>query len=277
VKRLLVVNKAYWPHLGGVETVVRQLAEGAAEAGWVVDVLCLAETDAEEEINDVRVHRIKAAARLGSAPLAWNFLDKYRELAARADVIHYHAPNPMGELALLLRGRGSAQKVVCTYHSDPLRPRWATPASKKLLRAFLKRCDAIVATSPNYIQSSPVLKPIENRCTVIPLGVDVERFANVASETIATCEWMLEGLSRPRVLFVGRLVYYKGVDVLLKAVAQVPEVSAVMVGEGPLKRELMKQGEKLGIQSRVRFLDPLPEDLLPLPSTTVPICSCCLP
>lgn len=263
MKRLLVVNKAYWPHLGGVETVARQLAEGAAEAGFQVEVLCLAEKDAEEKINGVWVHRVNTTVKLGSAPLAWRFLEKYHQMASRADVIHFHVPNPMGELALLLKGRGVAQKVICTYHSDPLRPRWLAGAYQRLLKAFLDRCDDIVATSPNYIQSSPVLKPIENRCTVIPLGVDVERFADVASDTITTCEGMLEGLPGPRILFVGRLVYYKGVEVLLKAVAQVPGVSCVIVGDGPLKGDLAGLAERLGIATRVRFLDPLPDDLYP--------------
>lgn len=264
MRRVLVVNKAYWPHLGGVETVARQLAEGAVAAGFEVGVLCLAEKDTEEEINGVKIHRVEAALKVGSAPLAWEFLEKYSELAAKADVIHFHAPNPMGELALLLKGRGKADKVICTYHSDPLRPKWAAGAYQRLLRLFLERCDTIVATSPNYIQSSSVLKSIENCCTVIPLGVDVERFSNVSPEAVAECEKMLlEGLPRPRVLFVGRLVYYKGVDVLLKAVAQVPGVSAILVGEGPLKRDLEGLAGRLGIPPRIRFLDPLPDDLYP--------------
>jgi rhamnosyl/mannosyltransferase len=258
-----MVNKAYWPHLGGVETVARQLAEGAAAAGFEVDVLCLADKDSDEEISGVRVHRVRSALKVGSAPLAMRFLEKYGELAQNADVIHFHTPNPMGELALLLKGRGQAEKVICTYHSDPLRPRWAAKAYRKLLRAFLDRCDAIVATSPNYIQSSPVLKPIESRCTVIPLGVDVERFSKVSPAAIAECEGMLGDLPRPRVLFIGRLVYYKGVDVLLKALAQVPAVSGIIVGDGPLKRELEELAETLGISKRVRFLAPLPEDLYP--------------
>ena len=263
MKRVLVVNKAYWPHLGGVETVARQLAEGAAVAGFDMDVLCLADRDSEEKINGVRVHRVRTSLSVGSAPLAWKFQEKYGELAAKADVIHFHVPNPMGELALLLRGRGKAEKVICTYHSDPLKPEWAAVSYQRLLRLFLDRCDTVVATSPNYIQTSPVLKAIESRCTVIPLGVDVERFSNTNPEAVAQCEKMLEGLPRPRVLFVGRLVYYKGVDVLLKALAQVPEVSCVIVGEGPLKRELEVLAGKLGILPGVRFLDPLPDDLYP--------------
>ncbi len=263
MRRILVVNKAYWPHLGGVETVARQLAEGAAAAGFEVDVLCLADRDSEEETNGVRVHRVRSAFRVGSAPLSCKFLERYGELAQKAGLIHFHAPNPMGELALLLKGRGKAEKVICTYHSDPLRPRWAAGAYQKLLKRFLGHCDDIIATSPNYIQSSPVLKPIENRTTVIPLGVDVERFSNVAPELIVGCERMLEGLPRPRALFVGRLVYYKGVDVLLKALAQVPEVSGVIVGEGPLKGDLEALAGRLRIAPRIRFLEPLPDNLYP--------------
>lgn len=263
MKRLLLVNKAYWPHLGGVETVVRQLAEGAAKAGFWVEVLCLGPKDTIEEIHNVRVHRVRSTTHLGSAPLASGFLAKYAVLAKQADVIHFHAPNPAGELALLFGGKGNAQRVVCTYHSDPLRPRWAVFAYRQLLRAFLARCDVIVASSPNYIQSSPVLGPLESRCSIIPLGIDVERFSCPDPSAVEGCEALLDGLGYPRILFVGRLVYYKGVDVLLQAVAHIPDVSVVIVGTGPLKGELIALCEKLGLKNRVRFLGVLPDELYP--------------
>jgi rhamnosyl/mannosyltransferase len=59
------------------------------------------------------------------------------------------------------------------------------------------------------------------------------------------------------VLFVGRLIYYKGVDVLVRAMAAV-DADLVIVGTGPLEDELVALAASLGISDRVTVLPPLP-------------------
>jgi len=78
-------------------------------------------------------------------------------------------------------------------------------------------------------------------------------------------------------LFVGRLVPYKGVDVLLRAMPHVPG-SLVLVGDGPLRRDLEGLAVRLGLSGRVHFIGSVSQDdlvalfhaadLLALPSVT---------
>ena len=62
----------------------------------------------------------------------------------------------------------------------------------------------------------------------------------------------------PVVAIVGRLVPDKAVDVLLEAVARMPGVGALVVGQGPEEGALRAQAERLGIADRVWFHGPLP-------------------
>lgn len=261
LKRVLHVTKAYWPHLGGVETVVRQLAEGAAGMGWEVKVLCLGEENQSICIDGVIVHRVKTSISLGNAPLSLRFLAEYNRLKDWAEVIHFQVPNPIGEIAFLFLGKGAAKTAVCTYQSDPLRPRWAVPFYRPILHAFVRKCDKVVATSPAYVRTSPILSSIFDKVKIIPLGVNPSRFEEVAKKEMETMKSKLVDLHSPVGLFVGRLVYYKGVDVLIRAMSNVPELSLIILGEGPLKRDLMELVRELDLQKRIQFLSFLsPEE-----------------
>jgi colanic acid/amylovoran biosynthesis glycosyltransferase len=70
------------------------------------------------------------------------------------------------------------------------------------------------------------------------------------------------GLRRVRLLCVASLQEYKGHRVLLEALAMGPELAGVeadLVGDGPLRRQLTQQAERLGLAGRVRFHGSLPE------------------
>jgi rhamnosyl/mannosyltransferase len=240
-QKLLLVNKAYWPHLGGVETVVRQLAAGMSERGWRVTVLCMGDDPGEGQDGPVQVVRVRTRIKAGSAPLSPEFVRVLGRLAASNDLVHFHYPNPMAEMAWLMLGRTAAGRVpaLCTYHSDPMKPRWLLPAYSVLTKAFLRSMRSVVATSPSYCGSSPFLSSLAGggKLRVIPLGVDVRRFMSPDSEGAAWLEHRLpfrHAGGRLRLLFIGRLVYYKGVEVLLEALSGLPQAEALVVGDGPL-------------------------------------------
>lgn len=263
VKRVLHVTKAYWPHLGGVETVVRQLAEGAVNRGWEAKVLCMGSEPDMACLNGVDIHRVKARSHLGSAPLSPEFVSEFKKLLDWADVVHFQVPNPMGELAFLLAGKGRARLALCTYQSDPIRPKWAVPFYHPILRAFLRKCDEIVATSPAYTRSSIILSPLSTRVKIIPLGVDPVFFKGIGDSTRERVRQKIAGFHSPIGLFIGRHVYYKGLDTLIRALRFVPEISLVIVGDGPLKKDLLDLSTELGLEERVSFLPSLPADEYP--------------
>jgi rhamnosyl/mannosyltransferase len=98
---------------------------------------------------------------------------------------------------------------------------------------------------------------------IIPLGVDPSLFEGIAHTEIEKIKFKIAGFGSPLGLFVGRLVYYKGVDTLIRAMQNVREMSLVILGEGPLKQELVGLTNELDLQKRVHFLSCLPPEEYP--------------
>lgn len=260
--KILMFGKAYFPHLGGVETVLRQLAVRMSALGHEVVVLCFGERDMEEMLEGVRVVRIRPLLRVGSAPLGWRCYREYRRLSAWADMVHFHTPNPMGEIACLLAP--PHPRTIVTYHGDAFRPRTLLPYYDVVMRLFLRRCRTLCTTSPNLVRSSRVLSRLGRSISVIPIGVDPGRFSFPTEEALRVAESFVEGLGAFTVLFAGRLVYYKGVETLLEALASLehgegPSVGALIVGSGPLEPDLKCLTEAHGISDRVRRIPPQPD------------------
>jgi glycosyltransferase involved in cell wall biosynthesis len=66
------------------------------------------------------------------------------------------------------------------------------------------------------------------------------------------------GLDGPTLVFAGRLVPQKSVDVALEALRRSPGVSLLLAGDGPHREPLERQARELGLDGRARFLGPQP-------------------
>lgn len=264
MKRVILhVGKGYWPNLGGMETITRQLAEGSIQAGFDVKVLAFGARYSRETLNSVEIIRIPVLFRFGRAPISHLFRKIFKELLQNADIVHFHYPNPLAELVWLTISPEQRKEkfCICSYQSDPLRPWVLLPFYKLLTRAFLGSCDSIVASSEQYRLSSSVLEPLGNKVEVIPLGVETERLNGIKDEDRTRMKKMLSGLLSPRILFSGRFVYYKGLEYLLRAVERIKGVSCVLVGDGPQRLKLEKLTGELGISDRVLFTGHLEDGL----------------
>ncbi len=258
--RVTMVNKYYPPHLGGVEFHLRDLAEGLVREGLadVRALVCNGEPEpAEETINGVDVVRLPRMFEASSMPVARGFAKAIAAEAARdprPDVLHLHFPYPWGEVSWL-RARPAVPTVV-TYHSDIVRQKTALTAYRPMLERFLDRVDLIIASSPNMIEHSEFLAPRAEKCRQIDFGLNVESIAENPAAIARGAELRAEHPGRPIVLFVGRLVYYKGVDVLVRAMAEV-DADLVIIGRGPLEGELREMAFARGIHERMRFIGPV--------------------
>jgi rhamnosyl/mannosyltransferase len=113
--KVLLVNKLYYPHIGGVENHVRILGNGLK--GQVdVEVLVANEQlkNSIEYIDDIKIVKVASFGRMRSAPLATGFASYIKK--SKADVFHCHFPNPTGELGYL--AANPEGKLVVTYQSD---------------------------------------------------------------------------------------------------------------------------------------------------------------
>ena len=206
-----------------------------------------------EVVDGIPVMRAGEWLRVASAPICPSWPLLLRRL--RADIFHFHFPNPTGDVSYWLSGaRG---KIVVTYHSDIVRQSTILPLYRPFLWRLLRKADAILPTSPPYIESSEYLRPFREKCEVVPLGVDLHRFERREAIEQRAGEWRAEWKS-PMVLFVGRLRYYKGVEILMQAARRIRARIAI-AGDGPFESLLRAIHRELDLGDRVVFLGPQSE------------------
>lgn len=249
---ILHIYKDYYPVLGGIENYIKILAEAHAAVGHQVTVLvCNTGPRAlREELNRVQI--IKAGRWLTLASMPISVSQPWIARRLRPDIVHVHSPYPLGEVASWVCKH--RVPLVITHHSDVVRQQGWLRFYAPLLRRVLRHADRILATSPRYIESSPWLQPVKDKCLAVPIGVDIARFQPPARPYAGP----------PKLLFVGRLRYYKGVDTLIAAMAELPaEVTLDIAGTGPMRETLAEQVAALNLSERVRFLDDVSDAALP--------------
>ena len=275
--RLLQASKAYWPHIGGVETVVQQLAEGFAESGCESTVLVASETRrASVQVrNGVTVQRVASLGRVLSLPLAPRYRSSLQ--AAEADVLLVHEPSLLAATALLTGGaqlRRRFDRLIVWWHSDIVRQSALAIAYGPILRQLLKSADRIIAATPHHVTSSSLLGEFVSKIEIVPYGIDPDRYVTDTARRARVRDLRAHWNDEPLILFVGRLARYKGLHRLGSAMDQVPEGHLVAVGSGPCRAELTSSAAYA--QGRVTVLPHLGErelgdlmwaaDLLVLPS-----------
>lgn len=260
-KRILQLNKRYYPYVGGIERVVCQVAESLSGQAKMSVLACSEDRSYREEtINGVHVIRVPSLAKWGSLPIPFGLIAALRRLSKEQDIIHLHMPFPFGDLACLLSGYKG--KIVLWWHSDVVRQKKMMFFYKPVMRRMLKRADAIVVATWGHVEGSAYLKPYKEKCIVIPYGVDkaIEEQADRYMKKKAAAEPEGQVQEKPvRFLFAGRLVYYKGCDVLIKAFAKTEGATLVIVGSGDREKECRKLAKELGIEKKVLFLGAVSE------------------
>ncbi len=158
------------------------------------------------------------------------------------DLIHVNWPVPLSLLALPFK---KVPKIF-TFHHSGLTLVEKFPLLQKMFRRILRSADAITVNSSFTKQKLLRIFPDLKRVEAIPWppGWDVENRPIHEPE-------------KGRILFVGRLVEVKGVEYLLQAFVKVkrefPSTKLVIVGDGPLRKDLEKLSRKLGIEKDVTF------------------------
>jgi lipopolysaccharide/colanic/teichoic acid biosynthesis glycosyltransferase/glycosyltransferase involved in cell wall biosynthesis len=253
--RVLHVGKFYPPARGGMEQVLRLLAEGERQH---VDVAVLVAgtrwRTSRETSAGVRVTRAGCLGVVGSAGVCPTF--PYHLARAKADVVVVHEPNPLGLLSYAVaRPRG---RLVVWLHSELIEHRWYYRFYRPLLAWGVRRAAAIVVSSARLAEHADTLRSVRDKCVVVPLGIDAERFVPT-EETERRAHALRARYGASFVLFVGRLVPYKGVDVLLDALAG-SGIPAVIVGSGPLEAALRRRCEALGLCDGVHFVGEVSDE-----------------
>lgn len=168
----------------------------------------------------------------------------FRKLAAQTDVLHFFYPWPFGDLLRVFAGHNVPS--VLTYVSDIVRQRWLGRAYAPLMWQTLRAMRVIIANSPAYVRTSPVLShpAIRGKVRIIPLGIEESSYPAVGDDAV----FARLGLhtNESFFLFVGVLRYYKGLHTLLQAAREV-KARIVIAGTGPEKSRLHRMACELGL------------------------------
>lgn len=260
--RILQVNKAYYPHVGGIESLIKQYSEelGHFDNVDVKVLVCRSERGKtqHETVNGVDVTRAGSMGTYFSCPLSFSFIRRFRKMAKNADVVEIHLPFPLADLALMLSGFKG--RVVIAWHSDIVKQKKLLTLLKPIITKTLKRADCIIVATKGHIDGSDWLPEYREKCRVIPYGITPEEYLGVERKPVLT--EICTDKNSVKVFFTGRLVYYKGVDVLLKAFEKVKNCELFIAGTGELEPNLKKFVTAHSMEQKVHFLGFLPDETL---------------
>jgi rhamnosyl/mannosyltransferase len=279
--KIVHTNKAYAPLIGGIETTLTILAEGLSKVEGIENEVLVCNNmrsfrSVRRTINGVAVTYVPSWGSIASLPISPSY--PFSLAAMKGDILHIHEPFPLADLAILsfpgiLK---NFSHVLISWYGEIVRQRWALPLYGPMIHRVLRKVERILVSAPGLIDVSDFLPPYRDRCEVIPLGLNLE-WTELAGTRVERVRQIRRDCGTPLILFVGRLVYYKGLSYLVEAMSIVRDASLVIIGSGPLRSRLLADIARFGLEKRIKVFPHVPEDelhafyeacdLLVLPST----------
>ncbi|WP_324722709.1 glycosyltransferase [Lelliottia sp. JS-SCA-14] len=259
--KVLQLAKFYYPVMGGVETVAYDIAEILNEKGIVCDILCtnINGTTVYDNVNGYKVFRAGIIGDLFSTQISFKYIEILRDIIDEYDVLHVHLPNPLANLAIMC-ANVKRKKIVIHWHSDIIKQKNLLKIYRPMQSWLLKKADAIIGTSEQYIQNSKDLSEYQNKCIAVPIGIDPNRL-NADANIIKIIKERYFG--KKIILSLGRHVYYKGFKYLIESAQYLNDEYIILIGgEGPLTNELADSIVKNNFQTKVELLGKIDRDEL---------------
>ena len=265
--RIAIVTPVFPPYGGGMGVVAYQHAKIVAAAGHAVTVLT-PDYGRPKPAAAFRVAYVPTRLRYGNAAM----LTGLKHRLAGFSVIALHHPFIGAASAVIAARRRSVCRLVLHYHMDLLAPGWRGLVLRGWqawsVPRLLGAADHVTVASRDYAQHgllAPWLRRREELFTELPNGVDAEFFSPGAKPAALAAQRRVAG--KRVVLFVGGMDaahYFKGVPVLLQALARLPaDVHAVLVGSGNRSAGYQQLAARLGVGERVSFAGAVVDAELP--------------
>lgn len=262
----LIVNKMYYPEIGGVEVVAKTVADLLSNYARVT-VLTFNNMNKllSESINGVRVVRIPSTIRRGKIRYSLSYTLYFQEFAEDSNTIIFNFPAGQPELYSSLYKKNNAKKI-CIYHNDiavygPL----GNIYNSIFVKSFLNSMDRIIVTSPKILESSKILREFKEKSVVVPLFVDTNHFYPRKSDKREEILKMFKHLKVEKVvMYIGRIAPYKGLQYLVEAMNKVDKnIGLVIIGNGPVRKRIENLIKNVKLTDRVVLLDHVPYSELP--------------
>ena len=253
--RVLHAFKIYYPEVyGGIPYAIEQAMQVRPDLFDHRLLVCSTDPDAPDN-RMAGVTRVRSLGNLFSLPIAPTYPLRLLQQMKDADIVILHAPFPLADLVLGLGLRPEVPLIV-HWHSDIVSQKFFGRLLRPLLMSTLRRARRILLSDERILHRRELANAFANKLVAVPYAVDLNRFTVSASE-----RQQIEDLRAryPRlVIAVGRLVKYKGFDVLIEA-ARAIDATILIVGEGVERAALQAAIDSAGLSERVHLLGSLSE------------------
>jgi len=248
--RVLHCYKTYKPdEIGGVaEAISTIVASGDSRLQHAVLVARSCGMGRTFIDGNTPIRAVSSFGVIWSLPIAPGYPFVQARMARSVDLVVHHAPFPLADIGHLISHR-KGPAVLVHWHADLQTSKALGAVVEPLVRRTLRCADRIVVPHESIMQSSSFLKNFAAKCIAVPHGIDVASWSMLTDDERKE---VVDIRSRfPRLIVsTGRLVGYKGHEVLLRALKEV-DATLIIVGKGPLRENLEAASRNLGIDKRV--------------------------
>lgn len=262
MKRVLHVSKYYYPFKGGTEQIAQDCVRALKDT-YEQKIICFNHEpgDKKDFVDDIEVVRAGCFAKVSSQSLSFTYgkLLKQTINSFNPDIVVFHYPNPFSA-HYILRYLNKNTKLVIYWHLDIVKQTLLKTFFILQNRKLIARANKIIATSPNYIEGSPWMQQVKDKCVVIPNCINVSRFEKTSASEEIEKKIKEENIGKVICLAVGRHTEYKGFKYLIEASKYLDDRFRIYItGKGELTEELKKQA--FG-DEKVKFLGLVSDDEL---------------
>ncbi|SDK08524.1 rhamnosyl/mannosyltransferase [Ferrimonas sediminum] len=252
--KVLHLGKYYPPVFGGIENVNYELVEALNEAGVETDVIALNNSNKTvvENVNGYTVHRQSSIFKVASTSVSFSYIRKLISLRNEYDVISVHCPNPIAFLAIFFARPNC--KLVLHWHSDVIKQKVLGWFFKPLQNWIVNKSDVVLGATDAHIEGSDISHHFINKSKKLTYIFQKESLSK--SIDFAKLQSLKSQFEGKKIIFsVGRLVYYKGFDVLIESMSYVDDKDIILViaGKGELDSKLRNKVSDLNLMDRVFF------------------------
>lgn len=245
--KIVHVTRYAYPHIGGIEAVIAQINDSLPNENFEKEVLCCSNTEKSSFENGVKYNRCRFLFEFAANTISPEFIWKLSRV--NTDILHYHMPFIFAVIAHFI-ARPKYKKLYITYHGaivgydKIMKPFWW------LYKYFYKIADKIHVLSPNVINSDPILIDNQDKCEVVPYGIDLELDYNQEEVTKIKEKYK----NKKIILAIGRFVRAKGFVYLIKAMNKLDDAILLIIGDGPLKKDFENYINTNNLKDRVILL-----------------------
>ena len=267
--RVAIFTNAYKPAISGVVTSISLFRQGLHAAGHQTHIFAPDYEDfGDDEPYVFRLPALDLSEQLNiSIVLPLKSLVELTLRGIQPAIIHSQHPVWMGDLAATC-ARELSIPLVFTFHTQyeqyaqsysPIAGKLAGRFTEERVRHYLQQCSHVIAPTESIRAMLDSKFGLTEQVTVVPTPVDLDRFRSARPGEVRA-RFGLE--DREVLLYVGRIAREKGLDVLLRAFAEVhgrrPQTRLMLVGIGPYLEDAVHLRNELGLREVVTFTGAVP-------------------